>query len=108
MSNRARRMPEGFERATYGTGRVPDALEVILLFESRSACDIGLVRKHERPADELARVGALLRNELVYPSSVPAGDIDVAVLIHVELVRTRQATRKAAPRASVIQKSRGR
>ena len=65
--------------------------------ESRGTC---LVREDERPADEFARIGARLRNELVHPSAVPAGDIDVAILVHVELMRTRQATHKSAPRPS--------
>ena len=60
-----------------------------------------LVLEDEPSADELAWIGARPRDELVHPSAVPAGDIDVAILVHVELVRTRQATRKAAPRPSV-------
>ena len=79
------------------------SLESLRTRSGHSSNGVGgyLVREDERLADELAWIGARPGNELVYPTAVPAGDIDVAILVHVELVRTRQATHKAAPRPSV-------
>ena len=50
-------------------------------------------------AEHLARVGTRLRNELVHPPAVVAGDVDRSVRVHVQLVRARQA---AFPRAGCL------
>ena len=47
-----------------------------------------LLIQNERASDELARICSGLGNELVHPSAIPAGDIEVSFLVHVHLVRT--------------------
>ena len=62
----------------------------------------------QRLADQLAWIGSRLRHELVHPRTGVAGHVDVAFLVHVHLVRARQAPREAAPwQAAVVAAVRG-
>jgi len=50
--------------------------------------------EHEPSTDELGGIGVRLRHELVYPAAAPAGDLDVALLVHIELMGAEEAAGK--------------
>ena len=53
-----------------------------------------LTFQDEGAADQLVRIGIRPGDELVHPSTVPAGDVEIAVLIDVHLVRSREPSGK--------------